>query len=340
METSAAVDIPVSIEAPGLAAIASYVPERVIDNDEIIARFGFERAFLDDKLGIARRHIARSDESVADMAVAAASELLKRGQVDAKDIDLVVLCTQNPDYRLPTTADIVQHRLGLPTSVAAFDINQGCSGYVYGLSVAKAMMLANRWRNGLLITSEAYSKVLDPNDRNTVPLFGDGATATLLRAGGPGRIGAFTFGSDGGGAEELIVRAGGSRHPDLKCSGDGALRMNGRAIFNFMMSRVPDDIRACLAANTLNKEDVDLFLFHQASRFMVESLGQALKLPREKVPVEIAETGNTVSSTLPMLIETIGGLNALAGKTVLLSGFGVGLSWASTILRIDGAAGR
>ena len=323
---------------PGIADIASYVPAKVVGNDEIVARFGFERAFLEDKIGIRNRHIAAEGEGVADMAVAAAKALFQRADVTPADIDLVVLCTQNPDYKLPTTADLVQHRLGLRTSVAAFDINQGCSGYVYGLSVTKAMMAANNWRNGLLITSEAYSKVMDPNDRNTVPLFWDGATANLLRTDGRGRIGACTFGSDGSGASELIVRAGGSLHPGMACAGDGALRMNGRAIFNFMMKRIPADIDACLAANGIGKADVDLFLFHQASRFMVESLAQSLKLPREKVPIELAETGNTVSSTLPMLIEAIGGMASLAGKTVLLSGFGVGLSWASTVLKVDGAA--
>jgi len=327
-----------NIKSPGIVDIAGYLPAKIIGNDEIVARFGFEKSFLDGKLGIRQRHVAADDEGVADMAVKAAKTLFGRTAVPLADIDLIVLCTQNPDYKLPTTANLVQHKLGLPTSVAAFDINQGCSGYVYGLSVAKAMMELNGWRNGLLITSETYSKVIDPNDRSTVPLFGDGATATLLRAGGQGRIGAFTFGSDGSGAQDLIVRAGGGLNPGMACSGEGALRMNGRAIFNFMMSRIPRDVEACLAANGLAKDDVDLFLFHQASRYMVDALAQALKLPANKVPVDLAETGNTVSSTLPLLINSIGGLGALSGKTVMLSGFGVGLSWASTILRIEGAA--
>jgi 3-oxoacyl-[acyl-carrier-protein] synthase III len=323
---------------PGIVDIAGYLPARMLDNDEMVARFGFERAFLDGKLGIQRRHIAAESEGVADMAVAAARKLIDRAIVDKAEIELVVLCTQNPDYKLPTTANIVQAALGLPVTVAAFDINQGCSGYVYGLNVTKAMMQANGWKTGLLLTSEAYSKVIDPSDRNTVPLFGDGAAATLVQSGGPGRIGRFTFGSDGSGAQDLIVKAGGGLNPAMVCAGEGALRMNGRAIFNFMMSRIPRDVELCLAANSLRVQDVDLFLFHQASRFMVESLASALKLPLEKVPIALAESGNTVSSTLPLLIEALGGLRALAGKTVLLSGFGVGLSWASTILKVDGAA--
>lgn len=327
-----------SEKAPRIVDIAGYLPARIIDNNEIVARFGFESAFLDGKLGIRHRHVAAEGEGVADMAAAAARKLIDRVGVDKAEIDLVVLCTQNPDYKLPTTANIVQDKLRLPVSVAAFDINQGCSGYVYGLSVVKAMMQANGWKTGLLLTSEAYSKVIDPQDRNTVPLFGDGAAATLLQSGGPGEIGAFTFGSDGSGAQNLIVKAGGSLNPAMACAGEGALHMNGRAIFNFMMSRIPRDVEACVAANGMAIEDVDLFLFHQASRFMVEALAQALKLPPEKVPIALAETANTVSSTLPLLIETLGGLPALAGKTVLLSGFGVGLSWASTIIKVDGAA--
>lgn len=320
---------------PGIAAIGSYLPERVIDNDEVVARFGFERGFLDHKIGIRRRHIARADESVADMAVAAAERLFATDAVDRSELGLLVLCTQNPDYRLPATADIVQDRLKLPTTVAAFDINQGCSGYVYGLSIAKAMMSANGIGAGLLITSEAYSKVIDPVDRNTVPVFGDGASATLVRAGAAGRLGRFSFGSDGSGANELIVRAGGSRHPEMACTGANALYMNGRAIFNFMMRRVPADVEACLAANDLTKADIDFFIFHQASRYMLESLSREMGLEKERVPVMMAEFANTVSSTIPMTLEALGGMSALAGKRLLLSGFGVGLSWASTIVRVQ-----
>lgn len=322
---------------PGLAEISTYLPERVIENAEIVARFGFEQAFLDDKLGIARRHVCGPDETVSDMAVAAAKRLMEKTGVDPAAIGLLVLVTQNPDYKLPTTADIVQHRLGLPQTVQAFDVNQGCSGYVYGLSIAKALMSAHGHKAALLVTAEAYSKVMDPGDRTTVPLFGDGATASLLVPGGRGRIGAFTFGSDGSGAEELIVKAGGSRNPTLACAGAGALTMNGRSIFNFMMRRVPADVKACLAANAKRIDDIDLFLFHQASRYMVEALAKGLGLPPEKVPIDITETGNTVSSTIPLLIDRLGGVTALAGKRVLLSGFGVGLSWASTLITFDGS---
>jgi 3-oxoacyl-[acyl-carrier-protein] synthase-3 len=320
-----------SVQA-GIADIAVYLPHSTLDNDEVARRFGIDRDFLDTKLGIRRRHIATADEAVSDMAVAAGRAVLDQAGVTAADIGLLVLCTQNPDYHLPSTANIVQDELGLPTTCAAFDINQGCSGYVYGLSIVQGLMQANDIARALLVTSEAYSKVMDAGDRNTVPIFGDGAAATLIDRAGSGRIGRFAFGSDGSGAGDLIVRAGGSRNPGMACAGEGALHMNGRAIFNFMMKRVPANVDACLAANALDKSDIDLFVFHQASKYMVTTLAQRLGLDAAKVPVVLEDCGNTVSSTLPIVLDALGGTAALAGKRVLLCGFGVGLSWASTVL--------
>lgn len=320
--------------APGIAAIASYKPSRFITNDELVARFGFEREFLEQKLGIERRYVCAEDEAVSDLAVAACERLFESQAAERSEIELLVVCTQNPDYKLPTTANLVQHRLGLSTRLAAFDFNQGCSGFVYGLDILRSLMLANGFRAALLVTAEAYSKVIDPNDRDTLPLFGDGAAAALIRPGARGRIERAVFGSDGGGANELIVKAGGSRHPLLACSGPDALRMNGRAIFNFMMRQVPKSIAECLALNRLASDDIDLFVFHQASRYMLDSLRNALKLPAERVPILLADGGNTVASTIPMALEQLGGVDELAGKRVLLAGFGVGLSWASSILTI------
>ena len=316
----------------GVAAVASYRPAKVVDNDEIVARFGFDRKFLDNKIGIEKRYIAAADETVGDMAAAAAERLFAQTGAQRDATGLLVLCTQNPDYKLPTTANLVQAKLGLRERLAAFDINQGCSGYVYGLAVTTSLMQTANFDQALLITSEAYSKVMDPTDRTTVPLFGDGATATLLRAGAPGRVGRCTFGSDGSGAKELIVKGGGGRNPTMPLAGEGALFMNGRAIYNFMLTRIPADVAACLAANGLTHDDIDLFVFHQASRFMIEALTETMKLPRDRVPVTMADGGNTVSNTIPMALEALGGIDALAGKRLLLSGFGVGLSWASTVL--------
>ena len=325
--------MPNALPPPGIMAVASYLPETVLANDALVARFGFRRAFLDDKIGVRERRIAAPDEAVSDMAVKAAEALFARVDFPREEIELLVLCTQNPDYRLPTTANIVQNRLGLADTTAAFDINQGCSGFVYGLAIAQAMMQAHGHAAALLLTADAYSKVMDPADRATVPLFGDGAAATLLTAGGPGRIGRFTLGSDGAGANDLIVRGGGSRNPAMPTTGEGALRMNGRAILRFMIGRVPADVERCLARNGLAREDVDVFLFHQASGHMVRMLIREMALPAHKVPIDMADCGNTVSSTLPIVLERLGGPGGLSGKTALLCGFGVGLSWGSVVVR-------
>ena len=323
---------------PGIAGVASYLPETTLTNDALVERFGFDREFLDNKIGVHTRRIAADNEAVSDMAVRAAETLLARGLVPRDSIELLVLCTQNPDYRLPATANIVQDRLGLPDTTAAFDFNQGCSGYVYGLAIARSMMMAHGFSAALLLTADAYSKAMDPGNRATVPLFGDGAAATLLTADGPGKMGRFTFGSDGSGAGSLIVRGGGSRHPAMPVSGPGALYMNGRAIMKFMIKRVPADVDRCLALNGLDRASVDAFVFHQASGHMVNSLIREMGLPPGKAPIEIADCGNTVSSTLPIALERLGGAAALAGKTVLLCGFGVGLSWGSTVVRFAGQA--
>lgn len=316
----------------GIAAIAEYLPSTVLGNPELVDRFGFEPEFLSQKIGIVERHIAGKEEAVSDMAVAAGEALFSSGVAAPNDIDLVVVCTQNPDYRLPATANLVQHRLGLRTDVAAFDINQGCSGFVYGLGAVQAFMAQHQHKQALLITAEAYSKVMNPNDRATAPLFGDGAAATLIRQNGAGRIGRFVFGSDGSGAADLIVRGGGSRAPTLPAEGEGALYMNGRAIYNFMMRRIPECIKDCLAANEVAIKDIDLFVFHQASRYMLDSLGAALELERRKLVIELDKIGNTVSSTIPMTLIRLERKGGLLGKRVVICGFGVGLSWAAAML--------
>ena len=322
------------VSDPGLERVALYLPEATLGNAELVTRFGFDRAFLEDKIGVRQRHIAAKDEAVSDMAVKSAESLFAEAPEARDKVELLVLCTQNPDYKLPTTANIIQDCLGLRQTIAAFDINQGCSGYIFGLSVVRSMMIAHGFRSALLLTADGYSKIMDPSDRDTVPLFGDGAAATLLTADGPGKLGRFTFGSDGSGAKHLIVRGSGSRNPDMPTTGPGALYMNGRAILKFMIRRVPADVDRCLALNGLGRDDIDYFVFHQASGHMLRSLVKEMGLPPQKVPIRIAEVANTVSSTLPIVLAGLGGIGALSGKTVLFCGFGVGLSWGSTVMRV------
>ena len=312
-----------------IRGIGTYLPERTVGNDELIERFGWDREFLETKLGIHQRHIAAPGEGAADMGVAAAEALFARcPELSRTAIDLLIVCTQNPDYGLPHTSALVQDRLGLPTTTAAFDVGLGCSGFVYALSIARSMLEVLGLEHALIITSDPYSKVIDPSDRGTSPLFGDGAAATwVARAGAGGTIGGFTFGTDGSGARNLIV--------EPQADGTRCLSMNGRAIFEFMLERIPGDLARCAEANGLTTDEIDLFLLHQASAHMLGYVTKRMKLDPTRVPIHLQDTGNLVSSSIPFLIARLAGQGDLAGKTTLLSGFGVGLSWASTVVRFD-----
>jgi len=312
-----------------IRAIGTYLPEQVVGNDELIERFGWDRAFLEDKLGIHERRVAAPGEGAADMAVAAAEDLLARcPDLDRAAVQLLVVCTQNPDYGLPHTSALVQDRLGLERTTACFDIGLGCSGFVYGLAIVRGMLEALGLDHALLVTSDPYSKVIDPSDRGTSPLFGDGAAATWISREGPGgRIGEVVFGTDGSGHRNLIVE------PDA--DGRRCLSMAGRSIFEFMLTTVPDDVARCCAANGIEQGDIDLFLLHQASNHMLSQLVRRMRLDPEMVPIRLRDTGNLVSSSIPFLIADVARDGGLAGRTALLSGFGVGLSWASAIVRFD-----
>jgi 3-oxoacyl-[acyl-carrier-protein] synthase-3 len=312
-----------------IRAIGTYLPERVLGNDELIERFDWDRAFLEEKLGIFERRIAAEGEGAADMAVAAAEDLFaKCPDLKREDVQLLIVVTQNPDYGLPHTAALVQDRLGLAKTTACFDIGLGCSGFVYGLAVVRGMLETLGLDNALLITSDPYSKVIDPADRGTSPLFGDGAAATwITREGAGGQIGEIVFGTDGSGARNLIVE------PDAE--GTRCLSMAGRAIFEFMLTTVPDDIARACAANGIEQDEIDLYLLHQASNHMLSQLVRRTGIDPERVPVRIGQTGNLVSSSIPFLIADLAREGALSGRTTLLSGFGVGLSWATGVVRFD-----
>jgi 3-oxoacyl-[acyl-carrier-protein] synthase III len=316
----------------GIRGIGTYLPERVVRNDELIERFGWDADFLERKLGIRERHIAAPEEGAADMAVSAAENLFaSRPELDRETVGLVVLCTQNPDFGLPHSSALVQARLGLPSTTACFDVGLGCSGFVYGLAIVRSMLETLGLQNALLLTSDPYSKVIDPGDRGTSPLFGDGAAATWVADDADNAVGAFTFGTDGRGAEHLIVKSA----DHVGGSDPAYLSMNGRAIFEFMLERIPADLKRCAEKNGVALDDVDLFVLHQASAYMLGYLAKRMRIAPERVPVVLGETGNTVSSSIPFALGRLAADGELAGRTVLLSGFGVGLSWASTIVRFD-----
>jgi 3-oxoacyl-[acyl-carrier-protein] synthase-3 len=287
------------------------------------------------------------DELVSDLAVGAAERLFEEYEIDRNSVDFLLLCTQSPDYFLPTTACLVQHRLSLPKSTGALDFNLGCSGFVYGLSLAQGLLSTRAASKILLIMSETYTRHIHPMDKSTRTIFGDAAAATLLHREDISRIGKFVLGTDGSGAPNLIVPSGGMACPRSSETANeqtdeaGNVRsmdniyMNGPEIFSFTLRAVPDMVRRTLERNELSAEEIDLYVFHQANRFILENLRDRLEIPEERFYIDVEETGNTVSATIPIALR-----NALdnglirEGSIVLIAGFGVGYSWGATVLRL------
>lgn len=309
----------------GIRAVSHVFGEKRCDSEALAKQHGFDLEFIRGKLGIEERYVAGEGQATSDLAVAAARKVLGKAGLAPSQIGFVGIVTQTPDYQIPHTAGIVQDALGLPQETAAFDISLGCSGFVYGLSIATSFMDSAGIANGLLITADTYSKVIDPADRATSPLFSDAAAATLISAEAVYLSGKASFGSDGSGADKLIVPCGGSRKPKSA----SPLFMDGREIFNFMMTRVPADVKKCLTLNGKSIDDIDRFVFHQASLFMVDSLRTRMGLPKEKMVYALRECGNTVASSIPIALERV---LEERPKTILISGFGVGFSWASNVL--------
>lgn len=325
--------------------IAYSLPDRSIANEELAALYpGWSAEKILAKTGIARRHVAAEGETAGDLAEHAARKLFAEQGVDPLQVDFVLLCTQSPDYKLPSTACLLQHRLGIPTSAGALDYDLGCSGFVYGLSLAKGLVLGGVAKNVLLLTAETYSKYIHPMDKSVRTIFGDGAAATLVDAAAAGRIGAFAFGTDGSGAEKLIVRTGGARAAFDACaeeeedvSGNRRTKnnvfMSGPDIFNFTLDIVPKTMDEVCSRNGMTRDQVDLFVFHQANRFMLETIRKVNLIPRAKFYVDMEDTGNTVSSTIPIALVRAQEKGVLGpGMKVMVMGFGVGLSWGATIL--------
>jgi len=336
-----------------IRSIQYYLPENTLTNADLASQHPDWRVEkIGAKTGIEERHVSGPEEFSSDLAVQAASKLFSEGVCSPSEVDYLLLCTQSPDYFLPTTACLVQERLGLPVSAGALDFNLGCSGFVYGLGLAKGLIETGQARNALLITSETYSKFLHPEDRATRTIFGDAAAATLVE-GTPDPphpdgcwIGPFVYGTDGRGALNLIVRAGGLRVPrsseTAKPARDEAgnlrvddnLYMNGPELFTFTIREVPGAVEQLLARSGKTIDSIDLFVFHQANQFMLEHLRSQLRIPVEKFWLSLARCGNTVSASIPIALkeaEVAGVLHA--GNLVMVLGFGVGYSWAGALIR-------
>ena len=295
---------------------------------------------IQEKTGIRQRHIAADGETSSDLAVAASEKLFRDHSIDRSSIDFVLLCTQTPDYPLPTTSCLIQDRLGLPTACGAFDFNLGCSGYVYGLAIADGLIQSRVASNILLLTAETYSKYIDAEDRSLRTIFGDAAAATLITASETPSLWGFQFGSDGSGGDLLLVGDGGGRpaedaiRPRHRKRWKSRLYMDGPSLINFTVEAVPRLIEEILEANKMRDQDIDRYLMHQATWKMLDQLRHRMNVAEHRVPIDLAEVGNTVSCTLPILIANLRNRGELSRESVnMLIGFGVGLSWAGCLWR-------
>jgi len=323
-----------------IKAISYFLPETILSNHDLSLKFPeWSVNKITDKIGIEKRHIAAKDETAVDLAVSASNKLFSEFDIEKSSIDYVILCTQSPDYFLPTSACLVHEQLGLLKTTGALDINQGCSGYVYGLSLAKGLVSSGICKNVLLITSETYSKFIHESDKSNRSIFGDAASASLISNDGLLDIGDFIFGSDGSGSEDLIVKNGGARNkvssnPDF--NQDDHLYMNGSNVFNFTLKSVPSLIKSVLDKNELEKDEIDCFVFHQANSFMLNTMRKVCKIDEEKFHNDMKKTGNTVSSTIPIVLKDkyfSKNEDGKADEKIVLAGFGVGYSWAGCTLK-------
>lgn len=330
-----------------IKAISYYLPERVVTNEELVIIFPeWSVEKVAQKVGVNSRHLAASDETAGDMAEKAARRLFEEYHIQPESIDFLLLCTQSPDYFLPSTACVLQDRLGIPTSAGAFDYNLGCSGCIYGMAVAKGLIAAGIAKNILLLTAETYNKYLHPEDKSNRSIFGDGAAACLISTEGFAEIQDFVLGTDGKGADNLIVKTGAARHmlPTGKSQEDDEghiwyddyLYMNGGAIFNFTLDAVPAMIQQLLEKHHLSQDDINYYVFHQANKFMLSTIRKFCVLPKDKFYINLENVGNTVSSTVLIgLKDCIERQVIKPNDTVMIAGFGVGLSWGGTILRFQ-----
>lgn len=333
-----------------ISGISYYLPTRVLTNEAIhLEHPEWSVDKISQKTGVEQRFISANNECSSDLGVKAAERLFEDYQIDKSVIDYLIFCTQSPDYFLPTTACVMQHRLGLGKHIGALDMNLGCSGFVYGLGLAKGLIASGQATNVLLITAETYSKFIHPKDKSNKTIFGDAAAATLITNGAQdvkmlkGKIGSFVNRTDGSGYHHLIVRNGGMRHPEHNAKdeydengafikNDDFLFMDGKEIFNFTAFQVPPLIDEILSKHEVLMEDIQQFIFHQANSFMLQTIRKRCGIPEASFYVNM-NCANTVSATIPIaLCEAMKEGLIRDGQKVMIAGFGVGLSMSGTII--------
>jgi 3-oxoacyl-[acyl-carrier-protein] synthase-3 len=304
----------------GIEEIASYLPQKKVSNYDLKEKFDIDDNFIENKIGVKYRTLKEKDEKVSDLCVKAHQNLKDKIDIKEEEIDCCIVVTQNPDFNIPHTSAIVHKKLGLSKKCACFDISLGCSGYVYGLSSIISFMQFNNLKKGLLFTADPYSDIIDKEDKNTVLLFGDGASVTLISENAKYAPKSFSFGTDGNGFEEIICE-------------NNKLYMNGRGVFNFTATVIPKHIKEFLEKNDVPIENIDKYILHQGSKYIVDTIKKRLKLDEKKVPFDMQEYGNTVSSAVAIILEKEIKQNY---SKILVTVFGIGLSWGSVILEKKG----
>lgn len=308
----------------GIEEIGSYIPEKTISNIARGQLYGVEQAFIEDKIGVRRITVKDNDEDTSDLCVKAFESLSKKVQIDKARIDVLVVVTQNPDCNIPHTSAIVHEKLGFREDCACFDVSLGCSGFVYGLSIIESFMQNNGFKRGLLFTCDPYSKIIDPDDKNTVLLFGDAATVALISDNPLYTALNYSFGTDGKGYRELTCK-------------NNKLYMNGRAIFSYSVKYVPAQIKMILSKNAIGLGQIDKFILHQGSKYIIDTIRKRLGVEDDRVVFDMYEYGNTVSSSIPIILEQE--IKNNMNRHIVVCGFGVGFSWATAVLKRNGAGG-
>jgi len=330
-----------------LSLLSTYLPEKVLTNEALSERFlDLEPEVILRRTGVRNRHISAPTEIGSDVGLAAAHLFFEEHTVDKKSIDFLIFCTEYPDHCAPHTASRLAHALDLPSHCGSMDMPMGCTGFMYGMSLAKGMIESGQATNVLFITAETPSKVIHPDDRDLVLLFGDGGTCSLFTGSdGDAGISPVVFGTNGAGYEKLIVRGSGSRETTTREWLDkydsvggmpwGRMEMNGPDVFTFALKEVPLLMKTLLERQEVSMEDIDLFVFHQANGYMLKILRKKLRIPEEKFFIYMEETGNTVSSTIPIALQAaIEQGVAKEGHRIALVSFGIGFSWAAALITL------
>ena len=317
-----------------IKALSYYLPERIVTNEELSLELNDPKIdSLSRQSGVIVRHVISPEQTSSDLAVLAAKKLFDENGIDPADIGFILFCTQSSDYLIPSSSCIIQDRLGIPVTAGTVTIDSGCSGFVYGLAVANSLIEAGVTENVLFLTADTSSKWLSADDKNRL-LFGDAAAATLIAKEGIAEIGKFVLGTDGSGYDKLIIRNGASRNKVRDGSAGDYTYMDGEAIFNFTIERVPPLVREVLLSNGMSQELVDYYVFHQPNKFLLTMLRKICGIPKDKFFIDLEETGNTTSSSVPIgLANCISDGRIHQGMNVMVTGFGVGLSWAGTVLK-------